>query len=430
MSWLAYGTGVGIELAGESLRVVIARVRPSGVDVLDACTIENYTQRPAAEWGGEYASFLRKNAAGHLAAAVLLPRREMMVRVVVLQGVVQNDMEAALRLQIDALHPYGDGEAAWTWARLGKTQSVLVALTKQAFVDRQAELFMEAGINVSAFTFTAATIYSALRLMGAPDGAGFVAFLQTDAGVETYGESAAKPLYSAIYDQAWERATVMAAAELRLGQDFRPRELAELLPSPRRAPEESGLGRDYMPAYLAAMASACPRLALPVNLLPMAQRTTSSRLIYLPTIILGAFLVLGFASMGIYQRYEDRKYLAVLQAEIHSLEPKAQRLTQLDSLIAATRVRMQQLDAFQERTKTDLDALGEVTRIVAPPAWLNTFEMGRTSLVIAGEADQATGLLKALDTSPQFQNSEFLVPLSRVGTVEIFRIRSAREGVK
>jgi hypothetical protein len=39
-------------------------------------------------------------------------------------------------------------------------------------------------------------------------------------------------------------------------------------------------------------------------------------------------------------------------------------------------------------------------------------------------------LLKAIDSSPQFQNSEFVVPLSRIGNVEIFRIRAAREGVQ
>jgi hypothetical protein len=49
-------------------------------------------------------------------------------------------------------------------------------------------------------------------------------------------------------------------------------------------------------------------------------------------------------------------------------------------------------------------------------------------MVVAGEADQATGLLKALDSSPQFESSEFLVPLNRIGNTEIFRIRSAREG--
>jgi hypothetical protein len=72
-TWFAIGTGVGIELAPNRLRIVITKVRPGGVDVLGAHTIENYQEKPAAEWGAEYASFLRKHGAGHLSATVLLP---------------------------------------------------------------------------------------------------------------------------------------------------------------------------------------------------------------------------------------------------------------------------------------------------------------------------------------------------------------------
>lgn len=130
-----------------------------------------------------------------------------------------------------------------------------------------------------------------------------------------------------------------------------------------------------------------------------------------------------------YGRYEDKKYLELLNGEIKSLEPRVQRLQQVERRIAQNRQRMRQLDTFQSRTKADLDALKEVTRVVPPPAWLNTLELTRSTLMIAGESDQAVGLLKAIDSSAQFQNSEFVVPLSRVGPTEIFRIRAAREGV-
>jgi hypothetical protein len=264
--------------------------------------------------------------------------------------------------------------------------------------------------------------------MGAPPESGFLALDAAESGVEAYGESPGKLLYSASYDQDWERAAVLAAAELRLPEEFRPLELAAILPSPRRALPAGELSRSHVFAYLAALAAACPRLALSANLLPAAQRSTSSRLIYVPSAMLGMLMVLGLGALGLYQRYEDRNYLDAVNAEVRTLEPGAARLQQLDAGIAKLRERVQLLDGFLLRTRSDLDALGEVTRLVAPPAWLNTLELGRASLVVAGEADQATGLLKALDGSPQFQNSEFLVPLSRIGNVEVFRIRAGREG--
>ena len=87
-NWLAVGTGVGIEITEQQLRVVVSRVRPTGVEVLDATVIADYQSRPAAEWGNEYAAFLRKQGVSHLAAAVVLPRREMSARVVSQTGLL------------------------------------------------------------------------------------------------------------------------------------------------------------------------------------------------------------------------------------------------------------------------------------------------------------------------------------------------------
>ncbi|MCZ2148272.1 MAG: hypothetical protein LC126_10890 [Bryobacterales bacterium] len=424
--YLAIGTGAGIELTADALRVALTRVRPGGAEVPAAFTIANYHERPAAEWGAEYASLLRKHGAGHLAATVLLPRREMIVRVLALPGVAAKDTEAAIRLQIDTLHPYPETDAAWTWARLSAS-AVLVAIARRSYIERQMELLAEAGIKVSSFTFSAAAIHGALRLYGAPPAEGFLGLYQSGSGIEAYGESPAKPIYSAVHENSTERAAAVSAAELRLPDDVSPRELAAILPSPRRAPEAGG--ENYTLAYLASLAAACPRFALPVNLLPSAQRSSSSRLIYVPTLVLGGLLVLALAALGFYHRYADRRYLDALNTEIRFIEPRAKRLSQLDSRIAQTRGRIRLLDQFQGRTKSDLDALREATRVIAAPAWLNTLELSRTGLVVAGESDQATSLLKALDSSPQFQNSEFVIPISRVGAVEVFRIRAAREGV-
>ncbi|MBL8175025.1 MAG: hypothetical protein JNK48_10160, partial [Bryobacterales bacterium] len=312
MSWQAFGTGVGIELGPDRLRVAIVKVRPGGVDLLAVHTIEDYAKRSAADWGNEYASFLRRHAAAHLAAAVLLPRRDLMVRIVSLPGVQARDFEAALTLQIDTLHPYPEGDAAWTWARLGNTSSAIVLIARQTYVTRLSELFTEAGIKIAAFTASAAALHGALRLYGAPPSQGFLGLLETEAGIEAYGESPAKPAYSAVFDQSWERASALASAELRLTSDISARELAGYLPSPRRAPEGA---QSCLLAYLAALSAACPRLALPANLLPAAQRSTSSRLIYLPTVALGLLLIAGLAALGFYTRYEDARYLALVQAE-------------------------------------------------------------------------------------------------------------------
>src|ERR1035441_8764961 len=99
--WLAIGTGVGIEIADENLMVTVVRVRPSGVRVLGELTIPRFSEQPASEWGANYANFLKKLGVAHLSAGVLLPRDEVIVRQVMLPGVSDKDLTAAIRFEIE-----------------------------------------------------------------------------------------------------------------------------------------------------------------------------------------------------------------------------------------------------------------------------------------------------------------------------------------
>ena len=78
------------------------------------------------------------------------------------------------------------------------------------------------------------------------------------------------------------------------------------------------------------------------------------------------------------------------------------------------------------RTKDDIDIVNELTRLLPPPVWIATLEIHPDNVVIFGEADQAAPLLKVLDSSPLFRNSEFAMPVSRNGPNESFRIKIMR----
>ena len=68
--------------------------------------------------------------------------------------------------------------------------------------------------------------------------------------------------------------------------------------------------------------------------------------------------------------------------------------------------------------------------MIEPPAWLQSLEMDRDTAALAGEIEQAAPLLKLLDNSPYFRDSEFTAPINRAGKLESFRIRTARKGVR
>src|ERR1700683_4928511 len=86
---LAFGAGIGIEIAGADLEVAAARVRPSGIQVAGRTTIHEFASRPAAEWGAGYHRFLKSLGMADYSATVLLPRREVIVRQGWLPGVAR-----------------------------------------------------------------------------------------------------------------------------------------------------------------------------------------------------------------------------------------------------------------------------------------------------------------------------------------------------
>lgn len=426
---LAFGSGIGIEIGAQDLEVAAARVRPSGVQVLGRLTLPRYAERPAGEWGADYQRFAKAVGMSHLSATVLLPRRDVIVRQIALPGVAAKDREAAIRFQVDSLHPYGDAEVCWGWSPAGDN-SALVGIVRRETVDHYVRLFVEAGITISTFTFSAAALHAAVRLNGAAkayangDG-GFLAMSVTPTGVvEVYGESPARPVFSAEFELAPERAAVLALAELRLSPETPARKLEDVLPAPGVNPVANDLTRNALP-YATALAGACPQLASAANVLPPEHRRASSRAFFIPTVLLTGILLLVAAALIVYSNYADRRYLRRLDAEMAKLEPQARRAAALDRAINEARARTLLLDQFRTITRADLDTLNELTKLLAPPVWTSSINLTRDSVRIVGEAPQAAPLLKLLDSSPLFQNSEFQ-QVSRSGTVESFQIRAGR----
>jgi Tfp pilus assembly protein PilN len=425
---IQFGSGIGIEIGAGSLEVVATRVRPSKVQVLGRLTIADYAGRPAAEWGAEYARFLKSMGMGHLAATVLLPRREVIVRSVALPGVAAKDVEGAIRFQLDTLHPYGDEDVVWGWSPVAYG-SVLVGIVRRETMERYRQLLTEAGVAAASFTFSAAAVHAAIRLNGAINGQGFVALGHAAAGgVEVYGESPARPVFSAEFHVPPHRAASLALAELRLPPETAALTLEEVLPKPAVNPVENDLSRNALP-YATALAGACPRLAPSANVLPPEHRRASSRAGLVPTLVLAGIVLLVGIGVLVWSPWAEHRYLAKLNAEIARINPLAQRSLELDRQISHIRAQTELLDGFRSQTRRDLDALQELTRIIEPPAWANTVDLNHDTVRITGTAPAAPALVNILDSSPLFGNSvpDAINRASNGGAGETFVIHAARK---
>ncbi|HEY1756286.1 MAG TPA: PilN domain-containing protein [Bryobacteraceae bacterium] len=432
--WIAFGSGVGIQITGprgaESLHIAAARVRPSGVRLAGSMTVEDFPHQPAGVWGTEYAAFLRKLGLRQAVATVILPRAAVIVRPLALPGVSNKDLDNAVRFQMDGLHPYNDDDVYSTWTRLPGTSTVLVAVARKDAVERYAAPFEEAGIRVRGFTCSAAAVYSALRLFGAKPAPELLAVDDSAGELEFYGESPTRPVFSASFDPANERAAALAASELRIRPDAEPVPLASLL-GPQLLSEATAL------SFAAALSSACPRLSLSLNLLPIERRQAGSRMRWAPSVAFGALALLLVGALAAFPSYENRKYLRSLQADIAAINPQAERAAAIDKQVETLRRRIQLLDDLRRHPRADMDVLAELTRILPPPTWLNFMQISPKQVILGGETTEAAQLVPLLDSSHLFEASEFQAAPGRLpgseqfrSGGESFRIKTLREGVK
>jgi hypothetical protein len=426
--WLAVGTGIGIEIGSQDLTVTVVRLRPNGVRVLGELTIPHFRDQPAADWGAAYSGFLQKLGVGHLAATILLPRDEVTVRQVSLPGVTDKDLASAVRFEIDSLNPHSEEEVAFDWARIGSTPWVLIGIALRSVVERYTALFSQAGVKAACFTFSAPTIYSALRLLSTPPKDGFLVVEPAEDGLEVYGESATHPIFTARLDQTPDRVRTLAVSELRLPPETEAASLRDQLPRPLAQPDTYEPSRACL-SYAAALSGAGLVRPLSLNLLPLEQRQSASRLRYIPTAVLGTIVLLLSVATLAYPSYADRHYVSLVQAQIRTFDPLAKKAADVERSTLNARNRAQTLDNFRQQTRQDLDALNALTHLLAPPAWLNSLQLTRTAVSISGQTDQAATLIKLLDSSRQFQGSAFSLPLQKSGGEEVFTIRSARKGV-
>lgn len=424
---LAFGTGLGIAIGERHLDVAIVRARPSGATLLAITTIEDFRNRPAAEWGAEIHKLVTTAGESRLAATLLLPRSEVIVRTVNLPGVAAKDIASAIELQIDTLHPWGDVDIVWGCSQAGAKGDVMLGLARKELLDYFETLFGEAGIPVAAATFSAAVIHAALRIWNTPP-ASLLLFSQNENGengrTEMYGESESRAAFSAGFPAPFERALALARAELRVSADTPARPLAGALPV------GSHLGsNEHALACAAAIAGAAPRVAAFANLLALERRASHDRMQYVVPAVLAALAVVALIVVFvIFPALEQRQYRADLDRAARQVEPAALRAQAAEKKIADARNRIAALDEIRRRPQADLDILNELTRLLPPTVWTSAIEIYPDSVMISGEADQAAPLLKLLDSSPLFQNSEFALSVARNAQAEVFRIKTMRRG--
>jgi Tfp pilus assembly protein PilN len=145
-------------------------------------------------------------------------------------------------------------------------------------------------------------------------------------------------------------------------------------------------------------------------------------------VLLLSIVGLGFAT---YQEYENRRLLAKLDAELAQLLPSVNRVRNLEAQINAQHAQLTALASYASWPAEDLAVLRELTRLLPLNTYVAALELTRDRVTFSGETEQSMELLKLMDDSPLFADSEFLgAPARQPNGKETFQLRAIRERPK
>ena len=448
-----WGTGCGIEIRGDDLVVAAAKSRPGGVRILGRCTIAGFRTREPREWGAEYARFLQGLGLDHVAATVCLPRREVIVRRLQLPAMSRKETAAAVALQLETLHPFGDEDIYHAYAPVrggrpeDKRVSLMVVIAESAVIDGYADRFAAAGITASSFSVAAAALHTALRVRWDEPPCPLVIGDFRDDCLELYGEAPGREAWTSEFDLAAApagRALQLAYSDLRLTPEkpaalvaagefeslpeapgFEKKAVEAVLPVPLEAPDGFDLQRD-LSAMAVALEAACPYLGWRANLLPVERRGSNSRLMYVPTAVLLALLGLLGLAFAARPLIQNSMYASRLETEITRLDRIVFEVEKNSKQTGDAREKLDLLQALRTRTEIDMRIMSELSERIPDTAWLDNLEIDDEGVRIRGTAPEAAPLLAFINESLTVTGAKFLRSLTVTKDGERFHIAAER----
>ena len=137
------------------------------------------------------------------------------------------------------------------------------------------------------------------------------------------------------------------------------------------------------------------------------------------------FLICTLVAFSLRDLVIEKRRLSVLDDRVASLRVEAEKLAQIRQHNEDLEKRM---ETWGRQLAENLDVsllLKELTLIVPQDAWLDSLQVQERRVVVSGKAPSATAILEGIENSSFFGDAQFDAPITKLGTLEVFRITAA-----
>jgi Tfp pilus assembly protein PilN len=429
-------TSVGIELRGDDMLISSLQGNFSESTFTHFKRVENYRLRDKAELQQEIQFFFKSTGLSKDNIILGIPRSDLVLRYLDLPAEVADNLKQVVQYQVQSFEPTEEDKFYYDYTLLNgsgapKRLSILLAMVRKAYLDKHLQFLREIGIRpvaVIGSSMGLTNIFLGIRKEANKT------YILADLSASTL-EVVALNHGSIVYSREvpientgnWmdliAREIDEAASKIRLSPEDELEQIVLAGESSESAHEEIKdalpdcvLLKSVLPAAMpgenkihiqeAASTVGLARTgmlrhpAVRLNLLPADLRRRQTRWAYVPAVLLGFVILALLVALGVHRIVQDRKISRQLDKEIQSLKAPVERVQSLRNGAETMEKRIRSVEDLLRNRDMNLDILKELTAILPPDTYLNSYSNRDGIIQIGGLSGSAYDLMPKLEKSP------------------------------
>jgi Tfp pilus assembly protein PilN len=430
-------TSVGIELRGEDLLISSLQSNFSEGVFTHFKRVVNYRTRDKADLQQEIQNFFKSNGLAKDNVILGIPRRDMVLRYLDLPAEVTDNLKQVVQYQVQSFEPTEEDKFYYDYTLLHgsgapKRLSILLAMVRKAYLDNHLQLLREIGIRPVAVTGSSVGLTNIFLGNRKEEKNKTYALVDlSDSAIEVLALKHRAILYSREVPREnstnWMdqilREIDEATSKIRLSPEDELEQIVLAGESSEAAHEEireaipdcvllkhfmpdarSGENKIHLQEAASTLGLACTGMmrhpAVKLNLLPADLRRRQTRWAYVPAVLLGLAIIVLLTALGVHKMVQDRELARRLDKEIQSLKAPVDKVQALRSGSETMEKTIQSVEGLLRNRDMNLDILKEMTTILPPDTYLNSYSNRDGTIQIGGLSGSAYDLMPKLEKSP------------------------------
>jgi Tfp pilus assembly protein PilN len=443
---MLFRTSVGIELAGNDLRVAVVRQTTRSFRLAHTFVVPDFVGMTDEEKARQLKELVSRHHLSSSRVHFSLPRDKGIARQIEFPVEIRERLHSAIALQIESFTAWPLNEVYWDYShsinkKNAKALVATVAIIPKETLDPWITLFKSVGLALSGASLSSVACAHGVSVLWDESRPSVVIGCEPN-----YVES------SLVHEDRLNSTTLTgtdtpalshSAAErvLSLGRIANPEAIrviahgatASLIEvEPIKLPMDdakSDSSRHF--GVIAAALGAFKRTAFGLNLVPPAMRFHQNQLQLIPTYVLLALTLLLGIAMLLRGPYQMSVYASRIDTEISEIAPMVREVSAQEAELNRLSEKYRALVGHLQNRDQNLESLVELSKILPQDVWLTSYSLQNGTIAVAGYATSASTVQEAIEGSTLFKDAQFANSVTREASgKDRFSLKAVIEVVK